>query len=148
MDQVTAMERIEQIVSRLKEKGHLVTSQRLAILKILLESDAHPSAEMIYNQIRKKYPATSFATVYKTLGLLKELGEALELEFSHDSNRYDGKKPYPHPHLICNVCKKIMDPDLDSVDHLQKEILSQTGFKVVNHRLDFYGICPECQRKS
>jgi Fur family transcriptional regulator, peroxide stress response regulator len=139
------VERFEQILEKIKERGHRMTPQRLAILRILANSKDHPSAEMIYNQIKKEYPVTSFATVYKTIALVKELREVLELEFSHDSNRYDGKKPYPHPHLICVECKKITDPLLDSVEHLQHEITSQTGFKVVNHRLDFFGICPECQ---
>jgi len=139
-------ERFERLQEKIRDKGHRMTPQRLAILKILAESEGHPSAEMIYERIKSEYPVTSFATVYKTIALVKALGEVLELEFSHDSNRYDGKKPYPHPHLICVECKKIIDPDLETLDHLQKEISSQTGFKVVNHRLDFFGICPECQK--
>lgn len=142
------VERLEQIREKIKERGHRLTPQRLAILKILTQSEDHPSAEMIYDQIKAEYPVTSFATVYKTIALVKELGEALELEFSNDSNRYDGKKPYSHPHLICTECKKIIDPVLNSVDYLQLEIASQTGFKVVNHRLDFFGVCPECQSIS
>ncbi len=140
------MDRYDYLVNRLKELNHRITPQRLAILKILTSSDSHPSAEMIYDQIKAEFPFTSFATVYKTIALIKELGEVLELEFSNDSNRYDGRRPYSHPHLICTSCKKILDPDLDSVNHLQKEIVKETGFTVTNHRLDFFGICPECQK--
>lgn len=139
------MSRFDQILEKLKNRGHRITPQRLAILRILSDSKDHPSAEMIYDQIKQDFPVTSFATVYKTVGLVKELGEALELEFSQDSNRYDGNKPYPHPHLICTKCKKIIDPDLDTVSHLEKEIAKETGFRITNHRLDFYGVCPECQ---
>lgn len=142
------MGRFQQIIDKLKEQGHRITPQRLAILKILVESDDHPSAEMIFEHIKAEFPVTSFATVYKTIGLVKQLGEVLELEFSHDSNRYDGKKPYSHPHLICTKCKKIIDPDLDTVNHLEKEITRETGFKITNHRLDFFGICPNCQSKK
>lgn len=142
------MDRFEQMVEKLKHRDHRITPQRLAILRILSTSDRHPSAEMIYNQIKKDFPVTSFATVYKTIALAKELGEVLELEFSHDSNRYDGNKPYPHPHLICTRCKLIIDPDLETVTYLENEIIKETGFKVTNHRLDFFGLCPDCQKKT
>jgi len=142
------MNRYNQILAKLKERGHRITPQRLSILKILVTSDKHPSAEMIYDQIKRKFPVTSFATVYKTIGLVKELGEVLELEFSQDSNRYDGKKPYSHPHLICTNCKKIIDPDLDTINHLEKQITLETGFHITNHRLDFFGVCPDCQAKD
>lgn len=140
-------DRFEEMVEALRKRDHRMTPQRLAILRILAASNGHPSAEMIYDEIKKDYPFTSFATVYKTIALAKELGEVLELEFSNDSNRYDGKRPVPHPHLICTECKKIIDPELDSINHMQKEIIKETGFRVTNHRLDFYGICPDCQKK-
>ena len=140
------MERFEQMVEKLKAQNHRITPQRLAILRILAGSQDHPSAEMIYERIKQDFPFTSFATVYKTIALAKELGEVLELEFSNDSNRYDGSKPKPHPHLICTKCKKIMDPELDTMSHLQDEIAKETGFKITNHRLDFFGLCPDCQK--
>ncbi|MFH2132447.1 MAG: Fur family transcriptional regulator [bacterium] len=141
-------DRFAQMVTRLKQQGHRITPQRLAILRILSVSQGHPSAEMIYDQIKKEFPYTSFATVYKTISLAKALGEVLELEFSQDSNRYDGNRPFPHPHLICTRCKTIMDPDLDAVNYLQDEIVKETGFEVTNHRLDFFGICPNCQKST
>lgn len=137
--------RLDHVLSRLKERGQRITPQRLAILRILASSDEHPSVEEIYNVVVKDFPTTSLATVYKTISLLKELGEVLELEFSHGSNRYDGSKPFPHPHVVCTRCKTIVDPDLESLNAMTAEVSEQTGFKVVNHRLDFYGLCPECQ---
>ena len=142
------MNRYNQILDKLKKHGHRITPQRLSILKILVNSNKHPSAVMIYDQVKREFPVTSFATVYKTIGLIKELGEVLELEFSQDSNRYDGRKPYSHPHLICTHCKKIIDPVLDTVNHLEKEIIQETGFQITNHRLDFFGVCPDCQSKA
>jgi len=71
-----------------------------------------------------------------------------ELGFSDDSNRYDGKTPYPHPHLICVRCREIMDPALESLAGLQEELVRDTGFRILSHRMDFFGICPRCQRKS
>lgn len=140
--------RLDQMISKLREREYRITPQRLAILKILAVSEGHPSVEKIYSQVKKDFPTTSLATVYKTLIVMKQVGEVLELGFSDDSNRYDGNKPYPHPHLICTVCKKILDPDLGTLKDMTQELIQDTGFKIINHRLDFFGICPDCQKHN
>jgi len=137
--------RRDKIINAFKEKGYRITSQRLAIFDILAKSDEHPSVDMIYKQIKKEFPVTSLATVYKTIVAVKELGEVLELGFSDGCNRYDGQKPYPHPHLICTVCKKICDPDLESLEHVTEELRKESGYKIDHHRIDFFGVCPDCQ---
>ena len=55
---------------------------------------------------------------------------------------------YPHPHLVCTECKKIMDPSLSALADVTQELTQETGFRITNHRLDFFGICPECQKKE
>ncbi len=140
--------RLETMIAKLKDLSFRVTPQRLAVLKILANSDAHPSVENIYEQLKPNFPTTSLATIYKTVNLLKEIGEVVELDFSEESNRYDGNKPYPHPHLICTQCKTIVDPDVATASDLSKELAKKTGYQIVNHRLDFFGICPRCQSKS
>jgi Fur family transcriptional regulator, peroxide stress response regulator len=138
--------RLDEMLSRLRERGGRITPQRMAVLRILAESQGHPSVDRIYQQVRESFPTTSLATVYKTVSLLKEMGEVLELGFSDDSNRYDGKTPYPHPHLVCIRCREIMDPELESLSGLQEELIRDTGFRILSHRLDFFGICPKCQQ--
>lgn len=140
-------ERLAQMLAKLKGRDFRLTPQRLAILSILAGSENHPSVEEIYTEVRRKFPTTSIATVYKTIALLKELNEVLELGFPDGSNRYDGNKPYPHPHAICVKCKKIMDPEISSVDKLSEEMKQKTGYLLSYHRLDFFGLCPECQGK-
>ncbi|MCU0580379.1 MAG: transcriptional repressor [Desulfobacterota bacterium] len=138
--------RLRQILTRLKERDFRITPQRLAILKILAASNGHPSVDKIFDQVKLDFPTTSLATVYKTVTLLKELGEVLELGFPDGSNRYDGNKPYPHPHMVCLKCKRISDPDLQSVEELTREAEQKTGFDILSHRLDFFGICPDCRQ--
>ncbi|MFO7913020.1 MAG: transcriptional repressor [Desulfotignum sp.] len=136
--------RADTIIRKLRENGHKITPQRLAIVKILAVSEGHPSVEDIYELIRADFPTMSLATVYRNIVLLKSLGEVLELGFPDGSNRYDGNKPVPHPHVICIRCKKIVDPVLDSLDEMKKEVALETDFKILNHRLDFFGICSSC----
>jgi Fur family peroxide stress response transcriptional regulator len=137
--------RLQELTRKLREHGHRVTPQRMAVLRILAVSDGHPSAQQIYDRVRTDFPMTSLATIYKTLNLLKSMGEVLELGFSDDGNRFDGNKPYPHPHLVCIKCKNIIDPDMPILEMLPQELAESTGFQIVSHRLDFYGICPRCQ---
>jgi Fur family peroxide stress response transcriptional regulator len=133
------------MIQKLREHRHRITPQRLAILRVLADSKGHPTVEQIYARVKTEFPTTSLATVYKNVSLMKSLGEVLELGFSDDSNRYDGNNPHPHPHLVCTNCKKIIDPDLSMLQNLTREIVQETGFQIFTHRMDFFGICPECQ---
>jgi Fur family peroxide stress response transcriptional regulator len=137
--------RFDKMLEALKRHESRITPQRMAVLKILASSDGHPSVEKIHEQVKRRFFTTSLATVYKTVTLLKELNEVLELGFPEGSNRYDGHRPYPHPHLICTKCKKIIDPDLSSLEDLAKEVTKKTGFQITTHRVDFFGLCRECQ---
>lgn len=137
--------RMDQMLSRLREHGFRITPQRMAVLRVLAGSERHPSVEMVYEIVRRDFPTTSIATIYKTIHVLKQLNEVIEIAFPDGSNRYDGNKPFPHPHLICTKCKRIMDPDLESLDDVTQELTSETGFRITSHRLDFFGICPDCQ---
>ncbi len=109
-------DRLEQIIAKLRERDFRITPQRIAILKIFLGSVEHPSVEQVYRQVKPDFPTTSLATVYKTVNLLKEVGEILEIGFADGGNRYDGNKPYPHPHLICTRCKTIVDPQIELIE--------------------------------
>jgi Fur family peroxide stress response transcriptional regulator len=140
--------RMDTMINKLKERDFRITPQRLAVLRILAESEGHPSVEDIFRQVKPIFPTTSMATIYKTVNLLKKIGEVVELDFSEESNRYDGNKPYPHPHLICTQCKTVVDPDVAAVTDLSEEVANKTGYKIMNHRLDFFGICPRCQNNS
>ena len=139
-------DRYEYLVGRIRERGYRVTPQRLAILRVLADSGGHPSAEQVYARIRESYPTTSLGTVYKVIGMLKEMGEVLELGFANDDNRYDGNRPYPHPHLICVDCRTIIDPEVEMLGNLTHEVAQRTGYEVLSHRLDFYGLCPDCRQ--
>jgi len=144
-DSANMEQRLNQMHSKLKEHDFRLTPQRLAILKVLAVSEGHPTVERIYETVRAEFPTTSIATIYKTVNLLKQLNEVLELGFPDGSNRYDGNKPYPHPHVICTECKEIIDPNLGSLKELTKEVIKETGFQILNHRVDFFGICRDCQ---
>jgi Fur family transcriptional regulator, peroxide stress response regulator len=141
-------QRYSHIVERLRVAGHKLTPQRLAIARILAKSEGHPSVEQIYQLLNRDFPTMSLATVYRNVLLIKSLGEVLELGFADGSNRYDGNKPYPHPHVVCVKCKTIIDPDLASLKDMTAEVAAETGYTILSHRVDFFGICMDCQQKQ
>ena len=141
----TYRERYQAMVKKLKDNSHKLTPQRLAIIRILAGSENHPSVEDIYNLLHKRFPGISQATVYRNIMLIKSLGEVLEIGFAGASTRYDGIKPFPHPHVVCLKCNKIIDPELASLHYMTKEITDESGFEIVTFRLDFFGVCPECR---
>lgn len=139
--------RLDEILEKLRQRYCRITPQRIAILKAFLQRPDHPSVEQVYVDVKKNFPTTSLATVYKTVNLLKEVGEILEIGFADGSNRYDGNKPYPHPHLICTRCNTIIDPPVNLLDQMAIEIADSTGYRIESHQVEFFGVCPACQNR-
>ncbi len=138
-------ERLQSLRQRLSDSGHRITPQRLCILDALIHANRHPTAEEIYAQVRKVSPTTSIATVYKTLDTLKEMGEVQEMEFGDGRNHYDGVDPTPHPHVICTHCGKIEDVQVQGASTLQSQAATASGYQITSKRIEFYGLCHQCQ---
>jgi Fur family transcriptional regulator, peroxide stress response regulator len=132
------------MLAKIKQRSGRITSHRMALLRLIAASEGHPSAGQLYERLRIQFPTVSPATIYKTLALLKEEGEVLEIDLRSDS-RYDGNKPYPHPHLICTRCNRIIDgDDMLTLQNIDQQIEAKYGFHVLRQQMVFYGICPEC----
>lgn len=144
---VDPQQRLDDIINKLRQRDCRITPQRIAILKAFLSTTRHPSVEQVYDQVKTDFPTTSLATVYKTVNLLKEVNEILEISFTDCGNRYDGNRPYPHPHLICTRCKSIIDPEVNLLDQMTSEVTKTTGYKITSHQVELFGICPSCQKK-
>lgn len=143
-----AKKRLDAMAAKLKMSGLKSTPQRLAIMRILVESKEHPSVEDIWGRLRRRFPGISQATVYRTIQLTKSLGEAYEIAFAGSGSRYDGRKPHPHPHVVCLACGRIIDPELRSLGEMTREIAAASGFAITTYRLDFFGLCPNCRKNK
>ena len=140
----SATSRLEELITKLRERERRITPQRIAILRVLTSSQGHPSVEQIHEQVKEDFPTTSLATIYKTVALLKDMGEVLELSFRNEGSRYDANRPRPHPHLVCANCGTVSDLEVDGGSDLPQRVAQRTGYTVLSHRLDFFGICPQC----
>ena len=134
------------LVKQLKEVGLRVTPQRLAIYRALAMSDAHPTAQELFEQLYRKLPSLSPATVYNTLqtlvrhGLIHEIGEAGDGAIHYDAN------PAPHINLICTRCHRVEDFFDVSFDGFAEEVIDRSGYQVQGMRIAYYGLCPRCQQ--
>jgi Fur family peroxide stress response transcriptional regulator len=136
--------RFNELITALKRREFRLTPQRVELVRLIATSENHPSAAQLYAIIRKKFPTMSQATVYKTLALLKDMDQVLEIDLRDDSH-YDGNRPNPHPHLICTKCNKIVDVDLDLDLSTIRKVEKTTGYQIVRPQIIFYGLCPDCR---
>lgn len=135
-----------EILKQLKGSGVRFTPQRQAILEFLLETKTHPTAEDIFQHVKAKFPGVSLGTIYNTLNMLKEHGHILELSYGDMSSRFDGNAKN-HYHLVCLNCGRVLDYERPLLE-LEEEVLQETGFRVSSHRLEFYGLCPDCKKQN
>ncbi len=120
------------------------SKQKEAIVRVLKDTNSHPTADWVYEQVRREIPNISLGTVYRNLKLLKQEGEILEIEFAGTLGRFNGNTE-KHYHFRCEQCGRIFDLD-EPVDKESNERVAQkTGFKVSHHLLEFRGLCKDCQ---
>jgi Fe2+ or Zn2+ uptake regulation protein len=123
--------------------GLRMTRQRKVILEELTKLRTHPSAEEIYEVVRKRLPHISMGTVYRNLETLSELGEITKLEFGGTIKRFDGNAE-DHYHIRCSLCDRVVDAPMAQLERIEDHLSTATEFKIFGHRLEFYGLCPSC----
>ncbi len=144
--------RIEQIKKQLQSQGYKLTPQREATVRVLLENEEdHLSAEDVFMLVKDKAPEIGLATVYRTLELLSELQVVEKMNFGDGVARYDlrhDNSKHHHHHLICVQCGSVDEIMDDWLLPLEERLAKEYGFKVLDHRLDFQGICWRCNDNS
>ena len=135
----------ERMMEEFGKKGFRATPQRIAIAQIVVKSKDHPTAEQVYQAVKKKYPTLSPATVYQTLHLLTEIGLLQELGSSDRVSRYEPDTS-PHINIICKNCGRIQDYQSEDIKKLWTKIIEDLGFKPIGQRFDIYRYCDQCQR--
>lgn len=121
------------------------TKQRAAVIEVLRAARSHPDAAWIHAQVRRSLPSVSLGTVYRTLDTLVEGGVVVTLERAGQATRYDYKRAgEDHHHAVCRGCGAIFDVDAGELPPLSAAALP-AGFQVTDVRLEFIGVCPDCQ---
>ena len=135
------------IIETLRKNGYKATPQRIIVCRFALHCRDHPTAQRIYNEVRKMHPTVSLATVYKTLQILTEHGLIQELDLPQSQARFDSYVG-PHLNLTCVRCGNIQDFDDDAAQELVERVTIKAQFTRTGQRLDIYGICKTCQDRT
>jgi Fe2+ or Zn2+ uptake regulation protein len=138
---------MENLIQQLRDRRIAVTPQRLAVMTALKGRRDHPSADHIYQEVRRQMPAISFNTVYKTLEILCQRGMVIKVNPLHAVARYDGQTGQ-HAHIVCRQCHHIIDLDWEASEVLSLPAEERHGFQIENPQLTFWGLCPRCQQRD
>ena len=135
-----------ETVQVLRQKGHKATPQRLMILSALRHADGHLTAGEIYERVQQDYPYGDISTVYRTLGVLKELRLVSETDMGSGDTSYEWVRAQGrHHHLICRNCGAVVSLDHTYLEDLGAEILAESGFKPDIDHFAIFGLCSKCQ---
>jgi Fur family transcriptional regulator, peroxide stress response regulator len=120
-----------------------VTSQRQVILEELQKVKSHPTANEVFDMVRRRLPRIGLGTVYRNLDLLADRGIIKKLEFGGEQKRFDGDTS-PHYHIRCVKCNRVEDIFIERYNELEKSAASCCNYKILDHHVQFSGICGKC----
>jgi len=141
---------LEQFKQLLRNNNLKFTKQREVILSTLYNNEGHFTPEEIYHIIKKENPDlnTGIATIYRTLSLLENANIATSISFGSQGKKYELGVKAHHDHIICTKCGKILEFFDESIEKKQEKIAKSLGFKMEDHIMKIFGICPECQKEN
>ena len=117
--------------------------QREAIKEFLMTRKDHPTADVVYENIKKSYPNISLGTVYRNLSLLSEIGDIQKLSNFGGADHFDGNAA-PHCHFMCTNCKKVIDLDADEMNDIAPKTVRNFHGKITSCDIRFFGLCEDC----
>jgi len=149
----TAEHDVEQLRARLNDymakHGLRSTEQRRLVTEMFFATEEHLSIEDLLDRVRTEEPKIGYATVYRTLKLLKDCGLAFERHFGDGVSRYEvAWANEHHDHMICVECEKIVEFEDPDIEELQHDVAARLGFTLVRHKLELYGMCADCRAKQ
>ncbi len=134
----------EAFHKKFREHELKITPQRLAIYQEVCHSKEHPSIDMVYQKIKKKFPRISFDTVYRTLITFCDTGLVKPVEGYGYTKRFDPNMDRHH-HFHCVKCRRIFDFFDPAYDRLREPAKLKAGFRILNKKVVLEGICPGCK---
>ena len=135
----------ETIEEKCISKGVKLTDQRKVIAQVMSQSTDHPDVDELYNRVSKIDPKISIATVYRTVKLFEEAGILAKHDFKGGKARYEAMVESHHDHLIDIKSGEIIEFVDEEIEKLQKKVAEKYGYKLVDHKLELYGIKKKSQ---
>ena len=137
----------ENTLTNLKSAGHKITPVRSALISIFRKNTSPLSISELLEKLKSLNLKPNKTTVYREIDFLIKQNLISGVDFGEGKKRYEGSSGAHHHHIICVNCKKIKDVQMDrDLDLFNAKIAKQAGYKPAGHSLEFFGLCPTCQR--
>lgn len=136
---------MDKYVDRIRSSGRRLTHQRRLVLEVLQDSEEHLDAEMIYDRARARDPSISLATVYRSLGLLKDMGLVQEHRLGENHGHFEITHSTPHHHFTCLTCGRVIEFEAPQVMEAVRKLCESEGLQVTEAHLLLSGYCTECR---
>lgn len=124
-----------------------LTTQRQIILEELSKVTSHPTANEVYDMVRKRLPRIGLGTVYRNLELMADSGMILKLEVGGTQKRFDATTEC-HYHIRCTNCDKVDDIDIPVQYHVNEAAGQKSSYRILGHHIEFSGVCEDCQKSA
>ena len=135
-DALTALEH------HVRQSGLRMTRQRKVIAEVIIELEGHVNIEQLYDEVRKRDKNIGYATLYRTIKLLREVGIVSSTQFGEGPARYESNVARDHhDHLVCTRCGLIIEFENDEIERLQLEVAKKYGMVLTDHTMELYGVC-------
>ena len=135
----------DPIVRALDRAGHRLTEPRRSVAALIAGQDRHFTAAELVDAARRRHLGIGRATIFRTLDLLEGIGAVERLDLPTGEHAYVGCEPAHHHHIVCSHCGRTTEIDDAGLRPVVREVARQTGFRVDDHRLELFGLCPACQ---
>ena len=133
------------LVQALDRGGHRLTGPRRAVAELVAARDGHFTAADLVADARRRHPGIGRATIFRALDLFATLGLVERVDLPGGDHAYVACDPVHHHHAICTGCGRSLDVDDFGLTRVLNEIGRRSGFRVVDHRLEIFGLCAACQ---
>ncbi|KPJ52193.1 MAG: Fur family transcriptional regulator [Dehalococcoidia bacterium DG_18] len=136
-----------KIAATLKRHGYKLTTQRRAVLDVLVHSQGRLTPAAVYEMVHQEHPSIGLVTIYRTLEILAKIGLICEVHARGNGRSYILRRASEHHHhLICSDCGAVIDFSDCDLGDLEQTLSLETGFEIESHILEFLGRCRNCQK--
>jgi len=142
---IPAMDDLTPIETALDRAGYRLTEPRRALATLIADQDGHFTAAELVAIARERRLGVGRATVFRTLETLEEIGAIERLDLPTGEHAYVACELAHHHHIVCSRCGRTVEIDDAGLRPVVREVGRQTGFRVDDHRLELFGLCPACQ---
>lgn len=134
----------QDLTQELRQAGLRMTPQRLMVMDVVFHHDGHITAEDIHARVQAQYPYVDLSTVYRTLQVLKQQGLVAELRVPDGPTQYESLLDGLHHHAICRSCGTMLELELEALEPICQQLLSQHGFHAEFTHTAILGLCRTC----